>query len=118
MGRGRWDSAAYTDCCLHLLADGVLRLGRLGHSWEQLILAGGLQPLWPTAMVVLGKASVLERKPAGLAELYGVLRRYVTAVPDPGIPESVRELASSKGSSKARVEAAAFVAAAQREGTA
>ena len=119
MGRGRWDSTAYTECCLHLLNDGVLRLGRLGHSWEQLILAGGLQPLWPTAMTVLGKASVLERKPAGLAELSGVLRRYVSAVPDPQIPESVLELAASKGSSKARVEAAAFVAAAaQGEGRA
>jgi hypothetical protein len=119
MGRGRWDSTAYSECCLHLLNDGVLRLGRLGHSWEQLILAGGLQPLWPTAMTVLGKASVLERKPAGLAELYGVLRRYVSAVPDPQIPESVLELAASKGSSKARVEAAAFVAAAaQGEGRA
>lgn len=117
MGRGRWDSTAYTECCLHLLTDGVLRLGRLGHSWEQLILAGGLQPLWPTAMTVLGKASVLERKPAGLAELFGVLRRYVSAVPDPQIPESVLELAASKGSSKARVEAAALVAAAaQGEG--
>jgi hypothetical protein len=119
MGRGRWDSTAYTECCLHLLNDGVLRLARLGHSWEQLILAGGLQPLWPTAMTVLGKASVLERKPAGLAELSGVLRRYVSAVPDPQIPESVLELAASKGSSKARVEAAAFVAAAaQGEGRA
>ena len=86
MGRGRWDSAAYTDCCLHLLTDGVLRLGRLGHSWEQLILAGGLQPLWPTAMVVLGEASVLERKPAGLAELYGVLVDTSRRCPIQGSP--------------------------------
>lgn len=112
MGRGRWDAEAYTTCCEHLLASGELRLARLAHAWEQLILAGGLKPLWPTASAVLAIACAAERKPPGLAELLGMLRRYVAAVPDPVVPAPVVALASSRGSSKARAEAAAFVTAA------
>ncbi|SOC53763.1 hypothetical protein [Ornithinimicrobium cerasi] len=112
MGRGRWDPADHTACCEHLLASGELRLGRLAHSWEQLILAGALRPLWPTAVTVLERACAADRKPAGLAELLGMLRRYVPAVPDVVVPGSVAALASSRGSSKARAEAAAFVEAA------
>lgn len=112
MGRGRWDPADYTACCEHLLAGGELRLARLTHSWEQLILAGALKPLWPTAVTVLDRACALERKPPGLAALLGMLRRYLPAVPEVVVPDPVVALASSRGSSKARAEAAAFVKAA------
>ncbi|HSP60863.1 MAG TPA: hypothetical protein VLO09_07360 [Ornithinimicrobium sp.] len=112
MGRGLWDPADHTTCCEHLLADGQLRLGRLAHSWEQLILGGGLKPVWPTVTAVLDGACGMEKKPPGLAELLATLRRYVTAVPAAVVPDSVVALASSRGSSKARVEAAAFVEAA------
>ncbi len=114
MGRGLWRPEDYTACCAHMLADGVLRLGRLTHAWEQLILAGGLQLLWPTAIVVAGAASAADRKPPGLADLLGLLRRYVAAVPHAEVPETVRALAAARGSSKAKVEAAAFVEAASR----
>ncbi|WP_141338562.1 hypothetical protein [Ornithinimicrobium kibberense] len=109
MGRGLWDPAGHTTCCQHLLADGQLRLARLAHSWEQLVLAGGLRLLWPTAVAVLDGACGLAKKPPGLAEVLGMLRRYVPAVPDVVVPGSVSALATSKGSSKAKVEAAAFV---------
>jgi len=112
IGRGRWDPVDYTTCCAHMLSDGELRLARIAHSWEQLILAGALKPLWPTALMVLERACAMERKPAGLAELLGMLRRYVAAVPDLVVPASVVALAGSKGSTKARAEAAAFVEAA------
>jgi hypothetical protein len=112
IGRGLWQAEDYTTCCEHLLASGELRLARLAHSWEQLVLAGGLQALWPTAVVVLDRACALERKPAGLADLLGMLRRYVPAVPGAEVPGSVAALAASKGASKARAEAAAFVRAA------
>lgn len=112
MGRGLWQAEDYTTCCEHLLASGELRLTRLAHSWEQLVLAGGLQALWPTALTVLDRACALERKPAGLAELLGMLRRYAPAVPEVEVPGPVAALAASKGTSKARAEAAAFVRAA------
>jgi hypothetical protein len=112
MGRGLWDQDGYTACCRHLLGDGELRLGRLAHSWEQLILGGALRPLWPTAVTVLDDACSLQRMPAGLAELLGMLRRYVPAVPDAVVPDSLCALAVSRGSSKAKAEAVAFVSAA------
>ena len=111
MGRGRWDSAHYTACCLHQLADGHLRLSRLAHSWEQVVLGGGLQPLWPTVLAVLDAACALDRKPAGLADLLAVVRRYVAAVPDARLPDPVHVLAGSKGGSKAKLEAQALVEA-------
>jgi hypothetical protein len=114
MGRGRWNPDDYTACCRHMLADGVLRLARLAHAWEQLILAGGLQLLWPTVTAVLDDAAALDRKPPGLADLLGMVRRYVGAVPDPVLPDAVHALAESRGSSKAKAEAAALVAAVTR----
>lgn len=111
MGRGRWDSDAYTFTCLQLLGEGRLRLARLGHSWEQVILGGGIQPLWPTVVAVLDAAAGLDRVPNGLADLLAVIRRHIGAVPQPELPASVRRLAASKGSSKARLEAASLVEA-------
>lgn len=111
IGRGLWDPEDYTTCCEHLLASGELRLARLAHSWEQLVLAGALQVLWPTALSVLDRACALERKPAGLADLLGMLRRYVPAVPDVVVPGPVAALAASKSASKARAEAVAFLRA-------
>lgn len=113
MGRGRWSIDAYTECCNHLLDEGQLRLARLGHAWEQLILAGGMQPLWPTAMAVVDRAASADRKPAGLSDLLAVLRRYVPSVPEPEVPPAVEALANGRGASKAKVEAGAFVAAAR-----
>jgi len=114
MGRRLWDPVAYTECCEHMLADGVLRLGRLTHAWEQLILAGGLQVLWPTARAVIAAASESDRKPPGLADLLGMLRRYVGAVPEPDVPPGVLALARSRGTTKAKAAATAFVSATAR----
>lgn len=111
MGRGRWDPDAYTFTCLQLLGEGRLRLTRLGHAWEQVILGGGIQPLWPTAIAVLDTAAGMDRVPTGLADLLAVIRRHVGTVPQPELPDSVRRLAASKGSSKARAEAVALLEA-------
>jgi hypothetical protein len=112
MGRRWWDADAYTRCCEHMLEGGNLRLARLASSWEQVILGGGLMALWPTVLSVLDDACARVGKPAGLAELLAMVRRYVAAVPDVVLPASVHSLAESKGASRARIEAAALVAAA------
>jgi hypothetical protein len=111
MGRGVWDSATYTECCRHLLADGHLYPGRLAHAWEQLVLAGALRQLWSTMTVVLQEAASLARKPSGLADLIAMTARYVAAVPGTVVPPAVAALADAKSASKTRAEARAFVAA-------
>jgi hypothetical protein len=116
MERRWWDADAYTRCCAHLLESGDLRLARLASSWEQVILGGGLMALWPSVLRVLEDACARERKPAGLAELLAMVRRYVRAVPRADLPASVHALAGSKGGSKARLEAVALVVAAGGRG--
>ena len=111
IGRGLWDSVTYTQCCRHQLVQGQLYAGRLAHAWEQLVLAGALQPLWPTMEVVLQEVSTVPRKPAGLADLLAMTARYVAAVPDATTPPAVAALADAKSASKTRAEARAFVAA-------
>lgn len=115
MGRGRWQAGDATAITLALLAAGDLKLARVAHSFEQVILAGGLQLLWPTALAVLDIAASAERRPVGLAEFTRMLRTYIPAVPVdvmPDVPTAVARLATAAGGAAPKLESAAFVAAA------
>lgn len=115
MGRGFWQAGDATTITLALLAAGDLKLARVAHSFEQVILGGGLQLLWPTALAVLDTAASATRKPVGLADFTRMLRTYVPAVPVDVMPEppaAVARLASAPGGTALKLEAAALVAAA------
>lgn len=114
MGRGYWPPEDATAITLALVASGDLKLARVAHSFEQVILGGGLQLLWPTALAILDAAASAERRPVGLSELTRMLRRYVAAVPRevmPEVPASIARLAAAAGTTAQKLEAAAFVAA-------
>jgi len=115
MAQGRFDSALFEQVCLRLLDSGSLRLARTASAWEQVILGGGLSLLWPALASVADRACGLDRKPAGLADLLAMGRRYAPSVPagaTPGsVPGGVARLAGTKGGSKAAVEARAWVRA-------
>jgi len=115
MAQGRFDPALFEQVCVRLLDGGSLRLARTASAWEQVILGGGLSLLWPALASVADRACGLDRKPAGLADLLAMARRYAASVPagaTPGsVPGGVARLAGTKGGSKAAVEARAWVRA-------
>ncbi|MDF2144694.1 hypothetical protein [Knoellia sp. p5-6-4] len=109
MARGRFDGGDFERACLALLRRGKLRLARTTSAWEQVVLGGGMKPLWPAVTAVVEAACRLERRPAGLAELLSMARRYAAAAPGAVVPPAVVEIAQSKGASKVHVEARAWV---------
>lgn len=114
IGRGWWDAPTAEAVLVGLAARDALRPSRAAHSWEQVFLGGGLAAFWPPAVAAVDALAAQPRTPAGLADLVGMLRRYVAAVPRaamPAPPPSLAAFAAARGSSNARREAAAFVAA-------
>ncbi|MDF2090885.1 hypothetical protein P0Y31_00875 [Knoellia sp. 3-2P3] len=109
MARGRFDSGDFERACLALLGRGKLRLARTTSAWEQVVLGGGMKPLWPAVTAVVEAACRLERRPAGLAELLSLARRYAAAAPGAVVPPAVVEIARTRGASKVHVEARAWV---------
>jgi hypothetical protein len=113
MAHRRFDGEELTRVCLGLLARGELRLTRTASAWEQVVLGGGMQPLWPTVLAVVERACEQERRPAGLADLLSMARRYAVAAPGAPVPAAVAALAAARGSSKVHVEARAWLRDAQ-----
>lgn len=115
VAQGRFDPDVFRDVCLRLLDAGELRLARTANAWEQVVLGGGLAPLWPALAAVVDRSCTRERKPVGLADLLSSARRWAASVPaasEPGaLPGGVSALADARGSSKASLEARAWVAA-------
>jgi hypothetical protein len=109
MARDRFDSGDFERACLALLRRGKLRLARSSSAWEQVLLGGGMKPLWPTVTAVVEAACLMERRPAGLAELLSMARRYAAAEPGAVVPPAVVAIAEAKGASKVHVEARAWV---------
>jgi hypothetical protein len=109
ISQGRFDTALFERACLRLLERGELRLARTAAAWEQVVLGGGMRPLWPAVMAVVEAACRQDRRPAGLAELLAVARRYAAAAPGAVVPPAVAAIAQTKGTSKVHVEARAWV---------
>jgi hypothetical protein len=109
MARDRFDSGDFERACLALLRRGKLRMARSSSAWEQVLLGGGMKPLWPTVTAVVEAACLMERRPAGLAELLSMARRYAAAEPGAVVPPAVVAIAEAKGASKVHVEARAWV---------
>jgi hypothetical protein len=109
IARGRFDTSLFEQACLRLLERGELRLARTAAAWEQVVLGGGMRPLWPAVTAVVEAACSLERRPAGLADLLSMARRYAAAEPGAVAPPAVVAVAEGKGASKVHVEARAWV---------
>ena len=111
IANGRFDAGLFEGACLRLLEGGELRLARWVSAWEQVALGCGLALVWPTLLRVVDTAAAGTTKPAGLSDLLAVGRRYAPSAPTGSAPPAaVASLAGSRGSSKAAVEARAWVA--------
>lgn len=120
-GRGALEfDGGYPEAVREMLTRNEFSLARAGQVWEQVILAGGLQAIWPTVVTAIDTAASLPRTLPGLADLLRMLRPYLSAVPHgvslPGVdvgevlPRSIFALAARKGATKARSEARALLA--------
>jgi hypothetical protein len=96
----------------------TLRIGHLASSVEVLCERGSLSALWEPMLEVAAALAEQPTRPSDLHALLRVLNRYVVEVPAPRhVPAGLRTLAASKGSTKARTEACALVAALEDPGT-
>lgn len=110
--RGEYNGDHYTREVMIAQRDGDFSLTRAADTWEQVILLGGFQDLWPTISCVVREAASLPRIPAGLADVLRMLRRYARALPaEETVPSEVAALAARRGASKTQNEARALIEA-------
>lgn len=110
--RGQYNGDLYTREVMLAQRGGGFSLTRAADTWEQVILLGGFQDLWPTISCVVGEAASLPRIPAGLADVLRMLRRYAPALPaEETVPSALAALAARRGTSKTQNEARALIEA-------
>jgi hypothetical protein len=111
MRHDRLSPALAAEAALGRHAAGTLALPTCVQSWEQIFLRGGMAGLWPLATAVASALCDVTPKPAGLPALLRLLTAYAHEVPAPVVPEGVRRLGESRGSTRSHVEARALIAA-------
>jgi hypothetical protein len=90
-------------------AAGTLAIAPMSKSWQQIIDAGGLSVLWPVMTAVTAELCANTPRPSGLPGLLRLLRSLAHEVPHPVVPQAVRDLANSRGTSRSQVEARRLV---------
>jgi hypothetical protein len=114
LGHDRLNPGLAAEAALGRLAAGTLALPTTVQSWEAIIECGGLRGLWPLALETAAALCQTTPKPSGLPALLRLLTAYAHEVPEPVVPDGVRILAESRGSTRTHVEARALVAAMTR----
>ena len=89
---------------------GTLALGRLTQRVRALFENGGLRGLWAAMLGIASALCHVDRKPSALPELLRLLTAYAHEVPDPSVPQPLREFAQGCGTSRSHVEARTLVA--------
>lgn len=106
---GRLDPALLAEAARGRAAAGTAALTAMCRSWERLVDAGALSVLWPVASAVTSGLCLVTPRPAGLAALLRLLTAMSKDVPDPVVPQGVRALAESRGTSRSHAEARLLV---------
>ena len=114
IGQAQLDPDLAVTAAMGRYETGALALPALVHSWGEVFERGGLRGLWPLAVAIAGALCELAPKPSGLPALLRLLTTYAHEVPQPSVPDGVRVLAASRGSTRSHVEARALVAALTR----
>jgi hypothetical protein len=119
---GRLSPDLLRDRTLALFHHGELSLARAAHGWAELAALSSLGVVAPAWLATLDAACSASKKPAGLADLLRSTRQIAPVFahrrPSEWLPDSVRDTADARGSTKAAVEARALVEALQQGDTA
>ena len=115
ISHARFDAQLAVTAALQRHAAGTLPLPALVQSWGAIFECGGLRGLWPLTLAIAGALCELTPKPTGLQALLRLLTNYAHEVPEPTIPDGIRVLAGSRGSTRSHVEARALVDALARQ---
>lgn len=116
--QGRLDPAAAAAAAVGRHHQGTLRLGVLVKVLQRgLEERGAFADLWPCALAIANALCAVARKPSGLPDLLRLLTKFAHEVPASAaadVPDALRRLADSRGSTKSHDEARALVDALNR----
>jgi hypothetical protein len=105
----RLDPHLAAEAALGRRAAATLALSTSVQSWEDVFRGGGLRGMWPIVLQIASALCGTSPKPSGLPALLRLLSAFAPEVPDPVVPDGIRRLAGSPGSSRTQVEARTLV---------
>lgn len=110
----RLDPQLAAAAALRRHAVGALSLGAINWSAWVAFEFGGFRGLWPSLLEIAAALCEVPDPPAELPELLRLLADHGHEVPEPVIPESLRNFADGSGKARGRAEARALVEALER----